>query len=296
MREFVLTVPEAFAGREIKYILRTHFGFSSRLITSLKEGNGITLNGKKEFVNKTVKKGDILKITLFDKASENITPENIPIDILFEDEDLLIINKPPKMPTHTSVYHTEGTVANAVLYYFKDRPFTFRAPSRLDRDTSGVLIIAKNAWSGDCIARAIKNGHFEKEYAAVCVGTLKNKKGIVSAPIKREKEGIIKRIIAPDGKAAETEYEVLEELNGLSLVKLRPKTGRTHQIRLHLAYLGAPIYADFLYGTDVDGERIRLHCKTVRFPHPVTKEIMEITAPRPADMDLETINQLCLAE
>ena len=286
MREFVLTVPEKLKGREIKYILKNHFGFSSRLITALKEGDGITLNGKKEFVNKTVSEGDILKITLFDKASKNIIPENIPLEILFEDTDLLIINKPPKMPTHTSVYHTGGTVANAVLYYFKDRPFTFRAPSRLDRDTSGVLIIAKNAWSGDCISRAIKNGEFEKEYLAVCVGTPMEKKGTVNAPIKREKEGIIKRIIAPDGKEAVTKYEVIKEANGLSLVKLYPKTGRTHQIRLHLAYLKAPIYADFLYGTDIEGERIRLHCSSVSFPHPATKQIMKITAPLPCDMDI----------
>lgn len=291
MREFLLTVPEDLAGKDIKYILKNRFEFSSRLITSLKEGDGITLNGKKEFVNKAVSTGDILKITLFDKASENITPENIPLEILFEDEDLLIINKPPKMPTHTSVYHTKGTVANAVLYYFRDRPFTFRAPSRLDRDTSGVLIIAKNAWSGDFVSRAIKNGEFKKEYLAVCVGTLKDKKGTVSAPIKREKEGIIKRIIAPDGKPAVTDYEVIDELNGLSLVKLHPKTGRTHQIRLHLAHLGIPIYADFLYGTDIDGERIRLHCNSVCFPHPVTKKHMKITAPMPCDMELLRISQ-----
>ena len=291
MREFVLTVPENLSGRDIKYILKKHFGFSSRLITSLKEGDGITLNGKKEFVNKKVFTGDILKITLYDKASKNITPENIPLEILFEDKDLLIINKPPKMPTHTSVYHTEGTVANAVLYYFKDRPFTFRAPSRLDRDTSGVLIIAKNAWSGDCISRAIKNGEFQKEYLAVCVGVPKDKKGTINAPIKREKEGIIKRIIAPDGKSAVTEYEVIKESLGLSLVKLHPKTGRTHQIRLHLSYIGTPIYADFLYGKDIEGERIRLHCSSVQFMHPATKEIMKITAPLPDDMDILKLQQ-----
>ena len=291
MREFLMTVPEELSGKDIKYILKNRFAFSGRLITSLKEGDGITLNGKKEFVNKTVVFGDILKITLFDKASENILAENLPLEILFEDEDLLIINKPPKMPTHTSVYHTSGTVANAVLYYFKDRPFTFRAPSRLDRDTSGVLIIAKNAWSSDCICRAIKNGEFEKEYIAVCVGTLAKKNGTITAPIKREKEGIIKRMIAGDGKPAVTDYEVIEELNGLSLIKLHPKTGRTHQIRLHLAYIGVPIYADFLYGTDVTGERIRLHCHSVSFPHPVTKKYMKITAPIPKDMELLTISQ-----
>ena len=291
MREFVLTVPENLAGYDIKYILKNHFRFSTSLITALKEGDGITLCGKKEFVNKKVALGDILKITLFDKASENIAPQNIPLDVLYEDEDLLAINKPPKMPTHPSVYHTENTVANAVLYYFRDIPFTFRAPSRLDRDTSGVLIIAKNAWSAERVSSAIKNREFQKEYVALCVGIPKDAQGIISAPIKREKEGIIKRIIAKDGKSAVTDYEVIEEKNGLCLVKLCPKTGRTHQIRLHLAYLGTPIYADFLYGKDIDGERIRLHCKSVKFMHPATKETMKITAPTPYDMELSKISK-----
>lgn len=289
MREFVLTVPENLAERDIKYILKNHFRFSTSLITSLKEGDGIMLCGKKEFVNKKVTAGDILKITLFDKASENIAPQNIPLDILYEDEDLLAVNKPPKMPTHPSIYHTEDTVANAVLYYFRDIPFTFRAPSRLDRDTSGVLIVAKNAWSAERIASAMKNGDFQKEYIAVCEGVPQNEKGIICAPIKREKEGIIKRIIADDGKSAETHYEVIEKYDGLSLVRLFPKTGRTHQIRLHLSYIGTPIYADFLYGNEVSGERIRLHCRSVCFPHPVTKKPLTITAPLPSDMELKNI-------
>lgn len=289
MREFVLTVPESLAGREIKYILKNHFGFSSSLITSLKEGDGITLCGKKEFVNKKAALGDVLKITLFDKASKNITPQNIPLNILYEDEDLLAVNKPPKMPTHPSVYHTKDTVANAVLYYFRGIPFTFRAPSRLDRDTSGVLIVAKNAWCAERISQAIKNGEFKKEYMAVCVGTPKDMLGTISAPIKREKQGIIKRIIAPDGKSAVTDYEVVRTLETLSLLKLSPKTGRTHQIRLHLSYIGTPIYGDFLYGKEVLGERIRLHCKSVCFPHPLSKEPITITAPLPCDMELEEI-------
>ena len=289
MREFVMTVPENLAGYDIKYILKNHFGFSSSLITSLKEGDGITLCGKKEFVNKKVALGDVLKITLFDKASENILPQNIPLDILYEDEDFLALNKPPKMPTHPSIYHTKDTVANAVSFYFRDIPFTFRAPSRLDRDTSGVLIVAKNAWCAERISRAIKNGEFKKEYMAVCVGIPKDMKGTISAPIKREKQGIIKRIIAPDGKSAVTDYEVTSTLGNLSLLRLCPKTGRTHQIRLHLSYIGTPIYGDFLYGKEVSGERIRLHCKSVRFPHPLSEEPITITAPLPSDMELEEI-------
>lgn len=289
MREFTLIIPENLANREIKYILKNHFGFSSRLITALKEGDGITLCGKKEFVNKSVATGDILKITLPDKPSENIVPQNIPLDILYEDEDLLVINKPPKMPTHPSVYHNENTIANAVIYYFRNIPFTFRAPSRLDRDTSGVLIIAKNAFSADGIAKQIKNGTFCKEYAAICVGVPSPKSGTITAPIKREKEGIIKRIIAPDGKPAVTDYTVIDEHDGLSLLALFPKTGRTHQIRLHLSHIGTPIYGDFLYGTEVLGERLRLHCRSVSFSHPITKETVKFSAPLPSDMVLSDL-------
>lgn len=289
MREFVFTVPENMSGFEIKKILKNHFGFSSRLVTALKEGDGITLNGKKEFVTKKTGPGDILKISLPDKASENIVPENIPLDILYEDDDLLAVNKPPKMPTHPSVYHNGNTVANAVAYYFRDIPFTFRAPSRLDRDTSGVLIIAKNAFSAGFIANEIKGGSFKKEYAAVCAGIPKPESGTVSAPIKREGDGIIKRVIAPDGKVAVTYYEVLETLGGLSLLRLLPKTGRTHQLRLHLSYIGTPIYGDFLYGTEVLGERLRLHCKSVTFTHPVSGEPLTVSAPLPDDMILSNI-------
>lgn len=286
MREFILEIPKSLEGFEIKQILKNHFGFSSSLITDLKKGDYIMLCGKKEFVTKTVSEGDILKIVLPDSRSENITPENIPLDILFEDEDLLIVNKPPKMPTHPSVYHNTGTVANAVMFRYRDIPFTFRAPSRLDRDTSGVLIIAKNAFAAMKISNQIKEGSFRKEYLALCTGTPDPPEGTISAPIKREGAGIIKRQISPDGKPAVTDYSVIESRGGFSLIRLFPKTGRTHQIRLHLAYLGVPIYADFLYGTDVENERIRLHCHRVTFTHPATNEVTVITAPLPEDMSI----------
>lgn len=289
MREFNYVVPQNMSGRDIKYILKNHFKFSSNLITTLKTGDAILLNGKKEFVNKTVNTGDCLKIVLFDTRSENIVAENIPLEILYEDEDILVVNKPYGMPTHPSIYHFNGTLANAVMYYFRDIPFTFRAPSRLDRDTSGVLIVAKNAFSAYEISDQILSGNFKKEYNAVCVGVPKKLSGTINAPIKREADGIIKRIVAHDGKFAVTDYKVLETKNHLSLVRAIPKTGRTHQIRLHLSHIGIPIFADFLYGKDIDGERIRLHCKSVEFTHPATKKTIKFTAPLPNDMILENI-------
>ncbi len=286
MREFILNIGNDFAGRDIKFILTNHWGFSGSLITALKKGDSILLNGKKEFVNKVVSHGDVLKINLPEASSHNIVPNPIPLDILYEDEDILLVNKPASMPTHPSIGHYEGTLANAVMQYYKDIPFTFRAITRLDRDTSGVVLIAKHIVAADRLSKSLIDGAFEKEYVAVCIGTPSPLKGYIDVPIKREQEGIIKRCIASDGKPSLTEYEVIEEKGGLSLVRLHPKTGRTHQLRLHLSHIGTPILGDFLYGEEIIGERTRLHCHTLRFPHPFTGKVMKITAPLPDDMKI----------
>lgn len=284
LREFSITVGNDLSGRDIKYILTHQWNFSSSLITRLKKGDGIILNGKKEFVNKVVASGDILKINLPSDNSDNIVPNDIPLDILYEDDDILAVNKPANMPTHPSIRHYEGTLANAVMHYYKDLPFTFRAITRLDRDTSGVVIIAKNIVASDRLSKALIEGKLEKEYYALCVGVPSPVEGIIDAPIKREADGIIKRCISPDGKPALTHYKVISEKDGISLVRLFPKTGRTHQLRLHLSHIGTPIYSDFLYGTEISGERTRLHAGKITFFHPFTNERMEIVAPLPQDM------------
>ena len=286
LREFILTVGDDFDGQSIKFILTNYWQFSNNLITLLKKDYGILLNGKKEFVNKLAAKGDVLKINLPEENSENIVPNNIPLHILFEDDDILVVNKPPNMPTHPSLGHFEGTLANGVMHYFRDIPFTFRAVTRLDRDTSGVVLLAKNIVSADRLSKSLIKNEIEKEYVALCTGTPTPASGTIDAPIKREKEGIIKRCIAPDGKPAVTNYEVIKEKDGLSLVRLFPKTGRTHQLRLHLSHIGTPIYSDFLYGEEIPGERTRLHCRSLTFPHPFSKEMLKIPAPLPDDMKL----------
>ena len=290
-RNFELKINEEFSGKTIKTVLKIHFGLSEHMITQLKKGDGITVNGTKEFVTKVLKDGDLLKITLFEEGSENILPDPVPLDILFEDEDILAVNKPGDMPTHPSIYHYRGTLANAVMNYYMGTPFTFRAVTRLDRDTSGVVIIAKNAIAANRLSRQLQSGEFIKEYVAVCVGIPYPEKGRIDAPIHREKEGIIKRCIDEKGKTAISDYEVVEKSSGYSLVRLSPKTGRTHQLRLHLSHIGTPIFADFLYGNDVENERIRLHCAKTVFSHPITGEKMEISAPIPRDMNLEKIKK-----
>ena len=290
-RTFDFTVDKNFHNKPVKAVLKSHFGLSEHMITLLKKDDGIKVNDKKEFVNKILSEGDLVKITLYETGSENILPDDVALDILYEDEDILAVNKAGDMPTHPSIYHFRGTLANAVMNYYKDVPFTFRAVTRLDRDTSGVVVIAKNAIAADKLSKQLQDGTFYKEYVALCVGIPSPESGRIDAPIHREKEGIIKRCIDENGKPAVSDYQVIDKKNGFSLVRLFPKTGRTHQLRLHLSHIGTPIYADFLYGTDVENERIRLHCEKVSFTHPFSREKMEISAKIPDDMNLEQIKK-----
>ena len=291
MRKFDFIITPNYDNAAIKTVLRNHFGMSERLIIKLKDTSGILLNGVPEFVIKPVRTNDVMTVIIPDEASENIVPNNIPLDILYEDEDILAVNKPAGMPTHPSVRHYEGTLANAVAYYYLSIPFKFRAITRLDRCTSGVVIIAKNALSAGKLSLSMQQNKFTKEYKAVCVGIPNPLSGRISAPIRRESEGIIKRCIAPDGKTAVSDYETEKILGGLSLVRLVPATGRTHQLRLHLSYIGTPIYSDFLYGHEIEGERTRLHCGKVTFPHPFSGDSITISAPLPDDMELTSILQ-----
>lgn len=287
MREFNLAVTNDFDGRDIKFILKNYWKLSDNLIKKLKKDEGILLNGKNEFVVKKVRAGDILRLNFMEEGSPGIVPEDIPISILYEDDDILAVNKPGNMPTHPSIGHFGGTLSNAVMYYFKDVPFTFRAVTRLDRDTSGVVIIAKNAPTCHQLSKQLINGDFKKEYVALCIGVPDEQSGRISAPIMREKEGIIKRCINSSGKTAITDYEVIGIYGEFSLIRLFPKTGRTHQLRLHLSHIGTPIFADFLYGEAVEKERIRLHAECVTFIHPFSGEEMKISAPIPDDMNPE---------
>lgn len=284
MREFIFRVTNEFDGRDIKFILKRYFEFSDKLITRLKKDDGILLNGRKEFVIKETHTGDILRLNFIDEGSPGIIPENIPLDILFEDEDILVVNKPAGMPTHPSIGHFGGTLANAVMYHYRDIPFTFRAVTRLDRDTSGVTLIAKNSPSAHKLSMQLSCGQLKKEYLALCVGSPHQNSGRISCGIKRENEGIIKRCVSPDGKPSVTDYELIRKFAGLSLIAAFPKTGRTHQIRLHLSHIGIPIYSDFLYGREVPGERTRLHAAKISFIHPFSKKNVSISAPIPNDM------------
>ncbi len=286
-RIFTYTVDEKYSGRLVKDVLKNKFLMSSGLITHLKKyDEGITVNGEKRFVNYKLNKGDILKILIYEGASKNIEPKLGELDILFEDEDLIAINKSYDMPTHTSIGHHEDTLANAVLYHLNKsgEEHTFHAVTRLDKDTSGVVLIAKNRYAHDLLSNQLRLGKIEKTYVAIICGKLSGS-GIIDAKIKREEQSIIKRTVAADGQEAITEYKVLETFDDFSYVELHPKTGRTHQIRVHMASIGHPLVGDVMYGGERTAKRHLLHCRTLSFMHPITYEKIIIEADLPGDFE-----------
>lgn len=286
-KNIIVKIDKVLHGRDIKYILHNHMELSSTLVKRLKRtDNGILLNGEAVNVLRTVCAGDELVLTFCDGSSDNIVPKNIPICILYEDEDIIAVNKPRSMPTHPSFNHYEDTLANGIMYYFRDKDFTFRAITRLDRDTSGVVLVAKNPLSAQILSDDMKNKKINKEYIAVVNGVPEPLYGTVSAPIKRRESSVMLRCVAPDGREAITEYEVEKAFGGLSLVKLRPVTGRTHQLRVHMSFIGTPIYGDDLYGASQMEEETRLHCRRISFFHPMTKEKITVTAPIPDDIKI----------
>lgn len=285
MRKITYTVTPEDSQSKIKSILRQKLGISAAVLTKLKQTpEGILLNGKSVFATQTVETGDIITITLNDESSQNIEPADIPLDIIYEDEDILAINKPRNMPCHPSQNHHADTLANGVMYYYKDKNFTFRVITRLDKDTSGVVIIAKNKISASVLSEQMLKGEIHKEYVALCHGTPKITSGETNAPIARKEGSTIMREVNPSGKYALTKYQVIESFGEYSLIKVNPITGRTHQIRVHLSHIGNPIYGDDMYGSPLKGERTRLHCRKISLKHPITSKKMTFEAPLPDDM------------
>lgn len=272
-------------GNKIKYILRDRFKISASMLKKLKrEADGILLNGAHATVVEKVCEGDVLEINIKGEESEHIVPVDIPLDILLEDEDILVVNKPGTMPVHPSRWHGDDTLANGVMYHIGSRD-KIHIITRLDKETSGIVLIAKNPWSAALLSEQMKCGKIKKEYFAIVNGVPEPAKETISAPIRRKEEDEMLRCVADDGKEAVTIYEVTEKTEDLALVKLNPVTGRTHQLRVHMSYIGNPIYGDIMYGALQENERTRLHCRKISFYHPKTEEEIVIDAPIPNDFN-----------
>lgn len=252
---------------------------------------GITVNGRHATVRYVLKKGDILSLATEDKESPpHITPCKLPIDIAYEDEDCVIPSKPADMPTHPSRDHYDDTVANALAFRYGELciPFVFRPVNRLDRNTSGLLIVAKNRIAAGKLSAAMAEGKIKKTYLAILSGKLPQKEGKIETNLRRTSGSIIVREVCGEnegGDYALTEYRVLLEKNGYSLVAASPITGRTHQLRVHFSSLGCPILGDDLYGEPSPLiDRQALHSALVSFPKPSNGETISVTAPPPEDM------------
>lgn len=275
---------------DIQRFLKSH-GYSSTVIRHLKETTeGIQRNGVWARVYEPLEIGDVLTIHLIEtESSDNIVPVELPLNIVYEDEDLLVINKSAGMPIHPSQGNYDNTLANACAWYFqqKGEPFTYRCINRLDRDTTGLLILARHAYSASLLSNMVAKREIHREYRALVSGLLPEE-GIVEAPIARVDGSTIEREVNFEtGEFARTHYKRLEYKNGYSLASLKLDTGRTHQIRVHLKYIGHPLPGDFLYNPDYSIiQRQALHSYRLTFTHPITGALMDFTAPLPEDMQL----------
>ena len=270
------TVGEKYDGRLIKDFLKGYVGLSTTLLTKVKFG-GVRVGGEVVTMRRIVHDGDEVEICLPKEDSENIEPIEGELDVLYEDDHILVVNKPTNMPVHPSRGNHLVTLANVVMAYLGEG-VVFRAVNRLDRDTSGIVVIAKHQYAAGRLSEDMKHGGFEKYYTALLVRAPGAREGVIDAPIEREAEDSIKRIVRADGKRAVTEYRIREVLaDGRAICDIRLHTGRTHQIRVHMAHIGAPLYADFLYGERIEGESYSLVSSRIVFSHPITGEKMDIS-------------------
>lgn len=264
-------------------------GFSRHILSSMKNssGNCIVLNGERGFGRSVLKEGDRLVVTVPEvESGENIIRAEMDLDILYEDEDILVINKPAGMPVHPSMGNYENTLANGIAWYFsqKGEDFVYRCINRLDRDTTGALILAKNPLSAAVLSVQMKRRQIRRTYLALVDGVLPES-GVVDAPIARMEGSVITREVNFEtGESAVTHYERLAVGRYYSLAELHLETGRTHQIRVHMKYIGHPLPGDYLYHPDYRRiQRQPLHSFQLEFTHPITKEPMLFTAPVPED-------------
>lgn len=288
-----IIIPFEYDGKKLIDFLKYGLTLSSSEIKRLKYANSpMLLCGRPVTVRAILNSGDIL--TLPESADDcGIQPWNTPLDILYEDESILCVLKPSGMAVHPAPNDRIYTLANAVTAY-NSGAYVFRAVNRLDRFTSGPVIIAKSA---DCcykLGQSMKNGLFLKEYVAVTQGTPSPPYGVITAKIARLDNSAIKRCVTKDGKNAETHYTVIgKNTDGDALVNLNLITGRTHQIRVHMAYIGCPLKYDFLYGNETQGKHFMLHCKRLEFPHPYTHKTIALSSDIPFDIsDFSPIDPL----
>ena len=283
---YTIKTNESF--QNIKELLKVKFQISDRLLLKLKTKNKIFLNNTPANIKLPVNSGDTIEVILdFEEDNSNIVPTKMNLNIIYEDDFLLVLNKPAGLPVHPSMLHYENSLSNGIKYYFDSINLKkkVRPVNRLDKDTSGIVIFAKNEYIQECLIRQMKTNSFTKEYIAICNGKLENNTGTINKPISRKPGSIIERCINDNGDYAITHYDVICSNNNLSIVHLILETGRTHQIRVHLSSIGNAIIGDKLYGNSSNLiSRQALHSYKVSFIHPITLTKIKLVAPLYSDM------------
>lgn len=292
-------VEEKYDGIVIREFLKEELELSSRLIRRAAIEKRIFVNKEAVRMRKVLYTGDIVEVKLERVESQNIIPEKMDLNIVYEDEDILVLNKPPYTVVHPTRGYPTGTLANGILYYFNEtnQNCIVRLVSRLDMDTSGLIIIAKNQYAHMALSKEMQLNHLEKRYLAVVHGHLEKEEGTIDLPIFKpeNEESIFKRVIDERGQRSITHYKVVKKFKNADLVECLLETGRTHQIRVHLSHIGHPIYGDTLYGYGEEEKELiprqALHAYGLDFKSPRTKEKLSLRAELPEDI-LNLINKL----
>ena len=285
---FKIVINKSQDGKTIKQILTSELQLSNRIIKNIKSVNGIKVNSINQNINFVVKFNDILELNIKDEVSENIIPQEMPLDILYEDKDILVINKPLGLVVHPTAFYNKDTLANGVMYYYNQIGLStkFRPVNRLDKDTSGIILIAKTQICHYNLSKQMINKTFIKEYIAVVHNALDEIDGIISLPITRNPKSLIERVVNVCGQEAVTEYHVICQNAFSSVIRIILLTGRTHQIRVHFSHTGHPLFGDSLYGIPDDLiSRQALHCISLSFNHPSNNTSLKFESTIPSDIN-----------
>ena len=291
MRTLTLTITPAHAGKDINTLLRRELHLSAADVRRAKAlPQGILLDGTPVFTTARVQLEQTLSVVVGDQeGSDTIQPVPGPLDIRYEDEDLLIVDKAGGVPVHPSQGHHGDTLANFILHHYQTQGLTagFHPVNRLDRGTSGLMAVAKHAYAHQRLQTQLQTGELRRRYLAICQGTPPQEEGWVDQPIRRLPGSVLMRQVHPQGAPARTHYRLLRRGGGRSLVELVLDTGRTHQIRVHMAFLGCPLAGDFLYGEELPElpERFALHSAALRLLQPVNGEEITLTSPLPPALE-----------
>ncbi len=290
-RRLELTVTPELAGVKVDTLLKKHMGLSGTVVRRVKWlEDGILVDGARVHTDFRPSAGQVLSVRLSDPVRNSgvVVPAQGPLDIVYEDDDLIVLNKAPGVSVHPGPGHFDDTLGNFLVDYYEKtgQEADFHPVHRLDRGTSGLLVAAKHPHAQEVLKRQLHTPDFRRVYLAVCEGAPEPPAGTIDAPLGPRPGSLMEQMVRPDGKPASTRYEVLEACGGRALLRLELETGRTHQIRVHMAHIGHPLTGDFLYGTEDKAliARPALHAGSLSFCHPLTGERLEFDLPLPPDM------------